>query len=115
MTSSLEALVERLAEISLDEYLDEPERLNGALSERQNVILELQKADASQVTPDVRAQLKARLRAVLERDAQLLAQLEQLREETRRAIAQLSHGRAAARGYSERPAAPPSAHFHRIG
>ena len=114
MIELLDALVERLAQIALGEYVDEPEQLEQALAERQNILTALQSVNPSQLPEAERARLKARLEWIRERDEKLLEGLCQLRDELQKAMEQLTYGRAAARGYGNQSDAP-TPQVRRIG
>jgi hypothetical protein len=77
------------------------------LAERQTLLAEIQKTDASDLPPALRASIKERLQALLTRDAQVIEQLDGRRDEARKALEQLIPGRAALRGYGDIVAAHP--------
>ena len=114
MIALLDALVERLAQIALDECVDDPEQLAAALVERQNILAALQRVDPSQLPEDDRARLKSRLETIRERDEKLLEALQELRGALEKAMEQLTYGRAAARGYGNQSDTP-SPQVKRIG
>jgi hypothetical protein len=114
MNEPLEALVDALAGIALEEHLDDPDALAGALAERQRLLSAIEEADREALSPELRADLKERLQALLRRDAELLDALHELHEETRKGLEQLASGRAAVRGYGASPNSEPPA-MRRIG
>lgn len=116
MSSPFEQLIEQLEQISLAEHLEDPERLVAMLRERQNIVTALQGIDGRTLADELRASLKERLRAVLERDRALIERLRELQAETQRALEQAASGRAAARGYGVTAGAnAPASSVKRVG
>lgn len=114
MSLPVEALVEALDRIALEEHVDDPDALLGALAERQRLLSAIEKSDRTALSPEQRSALKERLQVLLAHDAELLAALEELREEARKGLEQLASGRAAVRSYGASPSSgPPST--RRIG
>jgi flagellar biosynthesis/type III secretory pathway chaperone len=106
MSAQLADLVEWLEQFALESHLADPEQLEEVLADRQVVLNEIERADRSTLTPAQRAELKTRLAAVLTRDTAVLAALETLREAAKKALEQVSSGRAAARGYGKQSESP---------
>jgi hypothetical protein len=96
---SLHELVDALANIALEEHLDDPDQLVQLMAERQALLQSIQQVDTSTLGEDERALLKERLQALLERDAARLTVMRELHEDARRQLDQLATGRAAVRGY----------------
>jgi hypothetical protein len=114
MSLVIEQLVLRLETIELDAYLDDPDGLEAAMVDREQVVGELGRFDLSTLEPEQRAELKQRLAAVLERDQALLPVLVALREENLAARTQAGTSRRALDGYRQLvSSAPPPA--RRIG
>jgi hypothetical protein len=109
------ALVERLEQIALEEYLEEPEELALLVAERQSTLDALMVADVSGLNDDERQEFKSRLRDVLARDQRLLEQLAEKREELLKALEHLRSGRRAANGYAQALSTPPAASSRRFG
>jgi len=101
MTCAFEEIVEQLAQIALDDYLEEPEQLEQLMVQRRGLLTALEQSDTSELAPELRAHLKARLQGILERDRLVLQQLAELHVEAQKSLEQLSSGRAAVRGYGE--------------
>jgi hypothetical protein len=101
MSASLAELVEAFASISLAAEVDDLERLELALAERQTILAAIQNADASLLSPELRTELEQRVVEVLARDVEVLEYLNALREHTIKSLEDLSSGRAAVRGYGE--------------
>ena len=114
MSAPVEALVDALDCIALEEHVDDPDALAAAVAERQRLLDAIEQCDRAALSPERRSALKERLQALLTRDAELLGALEELREEARKALEQLASGRAAVRGYGASPRSEPPA-MRRIG
>lgn len=114
MIEQIDALVARLAQIALDEYVDDPEQLDRALLEREQILGLLGAFDPKLLAPEDRARIKAELEAVQARDQRVLDELRELRAELQKATEQLTSGRAAARGYGKQSDSEPP-RVRRIG
>ncbi len=112
--STLETLVGQLEALRFETQLVDPESLLAALAERQALLTQVQSVDIATLPAALRVDLKARLQAVLARDAEVLEQLKALHAETKHALEQLKPARAATRAYREAAAAPAQA-TRRIG
>lgn len=107
MIAQLDALLERLAQIDLDACIDDAEQLASALAERQTILSALAAVDPSSLPRSERARLKEHMLAIEARDSQVLSNLNVLREELKKAMDQLTTGRAAVRGYGSQASEPP--------
>jgi hypothetical protein len=114
MIEQVDALVERLAQIALDEYVDQPEQLERALLEREQIFGLLAAFDPALLASEDRARVKAELEAIQERDQRILDELRELRAELQKAMDQLTSGRAAVRGYGKQSDTEPP-RVRRIG
>jgi hypothetical protein len=114
MIEQVDALVERLAQIALDEYVDDPELLERALLEREQILGLLGAFDPALLAPDDRARVKAELEAIQARDQRIVGELQELRAELQKAMDQLTSGRAAVRGYGKQSDTEPP-RVRRIG
>lgn len=112
--TELVTLIERLEQIALDEHFSDPEGLEACMQERAEIIVNLQSIDTSTLEQALRTVLRARIEAVLARDAEYMAELSVRLEETRQAQEALVPGRKAIRGYGELVSSRPPA-VRRIG
>jgi Flagellar protein FliT len=112
--SPAELLVEQLAQVEIEAHFGDPQKLAAAMAERQGILTSLRNTDTSSLDDEQRARFKERLRALLERDQQVLLSAEKHLEETRKSMQQLVPARAAVRGYIEARSEHP-APLRRIG
>lgn len=114
MIEQIDALVERLAQIALDEYVDDPEQLDRALLEREQILGLLAAFDPTLLASSDRARVKGELEAIQARDQRILDELRELRAALEKATEQLNSGRAAVRGYGKQSDTEPP-RVRRIG
>lgn len=94
-----EAALAKLESIDLDAVLDDPQALAVCMIDRQHALDALKGFSLSAVEESERGALRARIEAVLARDAEVMQFLDEARDGVKEQLAQLVTGRALARSY----------------
>jgi hypothetical protein len=100
-------LIAELESLWLDPEVSDIVDLYRMLEDRQRMLSQLQKADASGIDPSVREALLGRIRAVRERDEKLLDAARRRSHKILEALEELVQVRTAARGYKPAESEPP--------
>jgi len=93
-------LLEALEALDLTFNEDDLAGLLARLAERQDIIMQLQKVDASLLSEHVRVNLLERIQRVLDRDRATLTALGEAFETTRQGLEKLGASRIASLGYA---------------
>jgi hypothetical protein len=98
-------LLDALDACWVDPTRAEPDDVLRMMEERQTLLDTLQTFDASTLEEPIRASLRARLAALVERDRELHRSVERWRDELDEHASRVREGRVVAAGYTQAPTA----------